>query len=148
MGRYNPKQVFPINTYGHHESRNENNHEPPTHLGLRLIRCCAVKTFSSRSSTCICDQESRSLKPSSSSILHWESRSSQLLARFFKFFTTARLPIRRTRAEGRRLHRELHQTDRRLHPTIVVRNRKSRTSSSHKLCLTYSISEIDLVNLG
>jgi hypothetical protein len=36
-----------------------------------------------------------------------------MLARFFKFFITAHLPLHRTRAEGRRLQRKLHQADRR-----------------------------------
>jgi hypothetical protein len=48
-------------------------------------------------------------------------RSSQLLARFVKFFTTARLPLRRSRAEGHHLQRELRQADRRLHPVIIVK---------------------------
>jgi hypothetical protein len=48
-------------------------------------------------------------------------RSSRLLARFIKFFTTARLPLRRSRAEGRRLQRELRQADRRFHPIIIVK---------------------------
>jgi hypothetical protein len=49
-----------------------NNHEPPTHLRFRLLRRCAVKTTSFRSSTCIHDRESRSPEPSSSVILHQE----------------------------------------------------------------------------
>jgi hypothetical protein len=48
-------RVFPINTYDRYESSNPNNHEPPMHLGLRLIRCCATKTSSSRSLTCSCE---------------------------------------------------------------------------------------------
>jgi hypothetical protein len=48
-------------------------------------------------------------------------RSSRLLTRFIKFFTTARLPLRRSRAEGRRLQRKLRQADRRLHPIIIVK---------------------------
>jgi hypothetical protein len=32
-----------------------------------------------------------------------------------------RLPLRRSRAEGRRLQCELHQADRRLHPVVVVK---------------------------
>jgi hypothetical protein len=42
----------------------------------------------------------------------FEKQSSRLLARFFKFFTTARLPLRRMRAKGCRLQRELCQADR------------------------------------
>jgi hypothetical protein len=48
-------------------------------------------------------------------------RSSRLLARFVKFFTTAHLPLHRSRAEGRRLQRELHQADHRLHPVVIVK---------------------------
>jgi hypothetical protein len=32
-----------------------------------------------------------------------------------------RLPLHRSRAEGRRLQRELHQSDHRLHPVVIVR---------------------------
>jgi hypothetical protein len=47
-------------------------------------------------------------------------RSSQLLTRFFMFFITTHSPLHRTRAEGRRLQRELRPADRSLHPIIVV----------------------------
>jgi hypothetical protein len=77
---------------------------------------------------CICDRESRSLEPSSSVILHWErankvfeKRSLQLISHFVKFFTTARLPLHRSRAEGHRLQRELRQADRHLHPIVIVK---------------------------
>jgi hypothetical protein len=33
----------------------------------------------------------------------------------------ARLPLRRSRAESHRLQRELHQTDHRLHPVVIVK---------------------------
>jgi hypothetical protein len=98
------------------------------HLGLRLIRYCDAKTFSPRSSTCICDRESRSPEPSSSTILHREmvnkvfrKRSSRLLTRFFKYFTTTRLPLHQTRTEGRLLQCELRQADHRLNLIIVVK---------------------------
>jgi hypothetical protein len=75
-----------------------------------------------------CDRESRSPKLSSLAILHQErvnkvfgNRSSRPLARFFKFFITARLPLRRTHAMGHRLQRELRQADCHLHPIIVVK---------------------------
>jgi hypothetical protein len=42
----------------------------------------------------------------------FEKRSSRLLAPFFKFFITARLPLCRTCTEGHRLQRELRQADR------------------------------------
>jgi hypothetical protein len=113
---------------GRQGSSNQNSHEPPTHLSLHLIHCCATKTSSFRSSTCIYDRESRSPKPSSSTILHRErankvfrKRSSRLLVRFFKFFITARLYICRTRVEGHRLQCELHQADRCVHPIFVIK---------------------------
>jgi hypothetical protein len=95
-----------------------NNHEPPMHLVFCLLRCYAAKATSFRSSMCICDRERRSSEPSSSVILHRESankvfgkRSSRLLTCFFKFFITARLPLRWTCAEGHRLQCELCQAD-------------------------------------
>jgi hypothetical protein len=48
-------------------------------------------------------------------------RSSRLLACFVKFFTTSRLRLRRSRAERRRLQRELRQADRRLHSIVIVK---------------------------
>jgi hypothetical protein len=48
-------------------------------------------------------------------------RSSRLLARFVKFFTTAHLPLHRSRAKGHRLQRELCQADHRLHPIVVIK---------------------------
>jgi hypothetical protein len=68
------------------------------------------------------------MDPSSSAILHQKrankffgKRSSRLLPRFFKFFITAHLPLRRTCAEGHRLQRELRQAElRRLHRIVVV----------------------------
>jgi hypothetical protein len=105
-----------------------NNHELPTHLVFRLFHCCVTKAISSHLSMCICDRESMSLKSSSSAILHRErankvfwKRSSWLLACFFKFFITARPPLRRTRTEGHRIQRELRQTDHCLHPIIVIK---------------------------
>jgi hypothetical protein len=68
------------------------------------------------------------MEPSSSVILHWErankvfgKQSLRLLARFTKFFTTARLPLCRSRAEGCCLQHELHQADRPLHPIVVIK---------------------------
>jgi hypothetical protein len=126
MGHCKSRWVFFKNTYGRNGSSNQNSNEPPTHIGLRLIHCCAAKTSSSNSSTCIYNQESRSLKPSSSTILHRErankvfgKRSLWLLACFFKFFTTTCLPLYRMRAEGRHLQRELRQADRCIHPIVI-----------------------------
>jgi hypothetical protein len=105
-----------------------NNHEPPTHLGFRLLRYCAAKATSSRSSMCIFDRENRSLELSFLAILHRErmnkvfgKRSSRLLTRFFKFFITTRLPLCRTRAEGHRLQREVRQANCRLHPIVAIK---------------------------
>jgi hypothetical protein len=49
-----------------------NNHEPPTHLGFRLLHYCTAKATSSCSLTCIHDLESGSPEPSSSAILQRE----------------------------------------------------------------------------
>jgi hypothetical protein len=77
---------------------------------------------------CIYDRERRSPKPSSSAILHRErvnrvfgKRSSQLLTRFVKFFTTAHLPLRWSQAEGHHLQCKLHQADHHLHPIVIVK---------------------------
>jgi hypothetical protein len=128
-GRCNPKQVFPIYTCNRHgNSKKPTAIKTPTHLDFHCFCCCAAEATSSRSSMCICDQESRSLESSSSAILHRErvnkvfgKRSSRLLARFVKFFNTAHLPLRRSHAEGRRLQRKLHQANRRLHPFVIVK---------------------------
>jgi hypothetical protein len=105
-----------------------NNHEPPTYLVFRLLRCCATKTTLSHLSTCINNRESGYPEPSSSTILHrkrvnkvFRKRSLRLPACFFKFFITVHLPLHRTRAESRRLQRELRQVDRHLHPVVVVK---------------------------
>jgi hypothetical protein len=89
---------------------------------------------------CICDQESRSLEPSSSVILHREKvnkvfrkRSLRLLARFVKFFTMTHLPLRQSRTEGRRLQRELCQADHRLHPVVVVKKPQVTYSSCYQI---------------
>jgi hypothetical protein len=104
------------------------NHEPPTHLGFHLLSYYTTKATSSRSSTCICDRESRSLKLSSSVILHrerenkvFEKRSSRLLPRFFKLFIMTHLPLHRTCVEGRCLQHELRQPEHCLHSIIVVK---------------------------
>jgi hypothetical protein len=93
-----------------------NNHKPPTHLGFCLLLCCTTKAILSHSSMCICDRESRSLKPSSSVILHWErenkvfeKRSTRLLDRFSKFVITTHLPLHRSRTEPHHINRKLYQ---------------------------------------
>jgi hypothetical protein len=105
-----------------------NSHKSTNTSRFHRFCCCAAEATSSHSSTCICNRESRSSEPSCSTILHrgrtnkvFGKRSSRLLARFIKFSTTARLPLLRSRAEGRRLQRELHQTNHRLHPVIIVK---------------------------
>jgi hypothetical protein len=108
--------------------QHSNSHENTNTSRFRRFCCCAVDTSSSHSSTCICDREIRSLKSSPSTILHRErtnkvfgKRSSRLLAHFVKFFITARLPLRRSHADGRQVQRELHQTDRRIHSVVIVK---------------------------
>jgi 2-keto-4-pentenoate hydratase/2-oxohepta-3-ene-1,7-dioic acid hydratase in catechol pathway len=68
------------------------------------------------------------MESSSSVILHrkrvnkvFGKRSSRLLACFIKFFTTARLPLRQSHAEGRCLQHKLRQADHRLHLVVVVK---------------------------
>jgi hypothetical protein len=118
----------------------QNNHESLTHLGLRLIRCCTVKTSLSHSSMCICDRESSSPEPSSSAILHRErvnkvfgKRSSRLLARFVKFFTTARLPLHRSHVDGCHLQHEPRQTNRRLYPIIIIKEPQVTYGSCYQI---------------
>jgi hypothetical protein len=129
MGCYNPRRVFPIYMCGHYGNSNIRTTTKNTNASrFRRFCCRASEATSSRSSTCICNRESRSPELSSSAILHWESankvfgkRSSQLLARFIRFFTTARLPLRRSRTEGHRLQRELRQVNHRLQLVVVVK---------------------------
>jgi hypothetical protein len=100
---------------------------------------------SSHSSTCICDRESRSPELLSSVIMHQEretkvfgKQSSRLLTHLVKFFTTAHLPLHRSRAEGRRLQYELRQADRRLHPVIIVKEPQvTYGSCSHIMCYVF-----------
>jgi hypothetical protein len=120
--------VFHINTCDRHSSSKTNSHKNTNASRFRRFYCCATEPISSRSSMCICDRESRSPEPSSLAILHRErankvfgKRSSLLLTRFIKFFTTTRLPLRRLRAEGHRLQRELRQADHRLHLVVIVK---------------------------
>jgi hypothetical protein len=146
MERCNSRRVFPINKCGRYGSRNQNNHEPPTHLGLCLICCYAAKTSSSRSSTCICDQESRSPEPSSWAILHRErankvfrKQSLQLLARFIS--SSPRLiylfvdHASRVIAFNAKFIRPITVFIR----SSLSRNHKSRTVPPLKSCLTYLI---------
>jgi hypothetical protein len=107
MGRCNPRWVFPINTCGRHRSSNTRTTRVTNASRSHRFCCCSTEATLSRLSTCIYDQESRPLEPSSSVILHWErankvfgKRPSRLLARFVKFFTTARLPLHRSRTNG------------------------------------------------
>jgi hypothetical protein len=110
------------------ELKTTSKHESPSYLVFRLFHCCVANATSSHSSTYIYDQKSRSLEPSSSTILHrkrvnmvFGKRSLRLFAHFFKFFITAHIPFRRTCAEGHRLQRKLCQADRCLHPIVVVK---------------------------
>jgi hypothetical protein len=85
-----------------------NSHENTNTSRFRRFCCCAAKATSSRSLMCICDRESRSPEP----FVHCSLASSS---------ETARLPLRRSRAEGHRLQRELHQADRCLHSVVIVK---------------------------
>jgi hypothetical protein len=105
-----------------------NNHKNTNASRFCHFCCCTTDGTSSRSSMCICDRESRSLKSSSSVILHRErankvfgKRYSWLLTRFIKFFTTAHLPLRQSCTEGHRLQCELRQVNCLLHPIVVVK---------------------------
>jgi hypothetical protein len=114
---------------GYHGSSNTRTATKNTNASRFHCFCCyIIEATSSRSSTCICDQERRSPKPSSSAILYQEGvnkvsvkRSSRLLARFIKFFTTACLPLRQSCTEGHRLQHKLRQANRRLHLVIIVK---------------------------
>jgi hypothetical protein len=115
--------------------------------------CYTVEVTSSRSSTCICNQESRSPEPSSSVILHWErankvfgKRSSRLLARFIKFFTMAHLPLHRSRIEGHRLQHELRQVDRYLHPVIIVKESQVTYGSCYQI-MSYIFNMLTYVGM-
>jgi hypothetical protein len=117
-----------------------NSHENTNVFRFCRFCYCAAEANSSRSSTCICDQESRSPKLLSSAILQREmvnkafgKRSSRLLTRFVKFFITSHLPLRQSRAEGRHLRCELRQADRRLHPVVVVKEPQVTYSSCYQI---------------
>jgi hypothetical protein len=126
------------------ELKTTSKHESPSYLVFRLFHCCAANATSSHSSTYIYDQESRSLEPSSSTILHrkrvnmvFGKRSLRLFAHFFKFFITAHIPFRRTCAEGYRLQRKLCQADR----------RRQRTASHIWFILSNHVLSIVYVDL-
>jgi hypothetical protein len=134
MGRRNPSQFSPINTCGRHGTcSNElktQSHEP--HLGFCLPRYCATKATSSRSSTCIWDQETRSSELLSSMILHWERAnkvfgkcSPWLLDCFSKFIITTRLPLCWASADHRRLQHAVDQTEQRLHNSTIIKEEKN-----------------------
>ena len=67
-------------------------------------------------------------------------RSSRLLARFFKFVITARLPLRRSRAEPHRIYRELRQAARRLQEPIVVIKEPQVTYGFSPQIMSYILS--------
>jgi hypothetical protein len=125
---------------GRHGCCNTNKHENTNASRFRRFCCCAADATSSHSSMCICHRERKSLEPSSSVIMQWErankvfgKRSSLLLAHFTKFFTMARLPLRRSCAEVRRLQHKLHQVDRRLHSIIVIKEPQVTYSSCSQI---------------
>jgi hypothetical protein len=152
MGHCNPGLYFPINMCGHHGSSNQNNHELPTHLGLHLIRCCADKTSSSHSSTCICGRAGlRNCHPQRSST--WRGRIRFLEAIFMtgrsllQVLHHACLPLCQTQTstEGRRLQCELHHADRRLHPTIV--NEPQVTNGSFSQNMSYILNMLIYIGI-
>jgi hypothetical protein len=102
---------------------------------------------------CICDQESRSLEPLSSAIMHLErankvfgKRSSRLLTRFLKFFIMTHLPLHRTCVESHRLQRELHQTERHLCPIVVVKEPQVTYSFSSQI-MSYILNKLIYVDI-
>jgi hypothetical protein len=107
-----------------------NSHKPPMHLSFHLLHCYVDKASSSRSLTCICDPESRSPRPLSSTILHWErankvfgNYSMRLLDHFFKFITT-RLPFPQASANRHGLQCVV-VTEWRLHNSTIVKDEKT-----------------------
>jgi hypothetical protein len=105
-----------------------NNHEPPTHLDFHLLHCCVIKAILSRLSMCIYNKESRSPKPSSSTILYQERAnkdfgklSSWLLDHFSKFVITAHLPLHRSCTVSHHINRTLRQSTRSLQKSTTVK---------------------------
>jgi hypothetical protein len=99
------------------------------HLGFCLLCCYATKATSSHLSMYICDWESRSSKPSCSTILHRErankvfgKRSTQLLDCFFKFINTTCLPLHWLCVDPRHIYHELHYSSHGLQKSILVKD--------------------------
>jgi hypothetical protein len=111
----------------------------------------ATKATSSLSSTCMCDRESRSLEPSSSSILHrarvnkvFGKHSTWLLDHFSKFVITAHLPLHRSRAEPHRIYCELHQSARGLKESTTG---KEDTYILHSRTMSYILNILICVGM-
>jgi hypothetical protein len=103
-----------------------NNHEPPMHLSFHLLRYCVDKSTSSRSPACTGDWESRSLEPSSLTILHrggqirfLESDLYDCSICFIKLFITTHLPLRRSHVEHCHIYHEFCQSMRGLQESTV-----------------------------
>jgi hypothetical protein len=85
-------------------------------------------------------------------ILHQErankvfGKCSRLLARFFKFFITTCLPLRRTCVEGRCLQRGLRQAEYRLHPIVVIKEQQVTYSSSSPI-MSYTLNMLFCVGM-
>jgi hypothetical protein len=87
------------------------------HLGFHLLHCCVVKASSSRSSTCICNRESRSLESSTSVILH-QKRANKVFRndlhdysiRFIKLFIMTHFPLCWLCIEPHHIYCELRQS--------------------------------------
>jgi hypothetical protein len=147
----NSRRVFPINTCDRHRTSNNEKHETPTHLGFRLLRYCAAKSTASWSSVCTCDWESRSLKLSSSAILHQKrvnkifgKLSSWLLNPLLHVCHTARLPLRRSRAEHHLIYHELHQSMCGLQESTIV---QEDTYVLNSLIMSYILNILTCVGM-
>jgi hypothetical protein len=120
-------RVFPINTCGRHESSNtRTTTKTPTHLDFTASTAASPRLFHlvHRRAFTIGRVGLQNPHPQQSCTGRGRIRilvSDLHGARFVKFFTTARLSLHQSRVEGHRLHRELHQVDRRLHLIIVVK---------------------------
>jgi hypothetical protein len=69
-----------------------------------------------------------------------------MLARFFEFFIMAHLSLHQTRAEGYHLQRELRQTNRPLHPIIVVKEPQVTYGSSSQI-MSYILNMLICVGM-
>jgi hypothetical protein len=128
MGCCNPRWVFSINTSGHHGSSKTRTTMKNTNASkFHRFYCYTVEATSSRSSTCICDRESRSLKLSSSAILHWERANKVFGSDLHDCSLASSSSSPRLtylfvgHAKGRRLQHEFRQVYHRVYPIVGVK---------------------------